>query len=103
MNLPHKEFELADDFGGATCPKFNIVGQREYSNLEVAQMIAKIMGRELKYTMIGYDTQRPGHDFRYALSGEYMKRLGWEPKYDFEVRLDQMIKWTLKNSRWLKL
>ena len=103
MDLPHKEFPLAKDFGGATCPKFNIVGQQEISNFDVAQKIANILGKELKYTMIGYDTQRPGHDFRYALSGEYMKKLGWEPKYDFTTRIEQMVTWTLKNNRWLKI
>jgi dTDP-glucose 4,6-dehydratase len=101
MDLPHKGFPLPPDVGGATCPKFNIVGQREISNLEVAQTIANIMGRELKYTRVGYDTQRPGHDFRYALSGEYMKSLGWEPKYDFDTRIKQMVTWTLKNERWI--
>ena len=103
MNLPHKGFPLADNFGGVTCPKFNIVGQQEVSNLAVAQKIADILGQELKCTMIGYDTQRPGHDFRYALSGEYMKSLGWEPKYDFTTRIEQMVQWTLKNDRWLKI
>lgn len=101
MNLPHRGFALPPDLGGATCPKFNIVGQREISNLEVAQTIANIMDRELKYTRVGYDTQRPGHDFRYALSGEYMKSLGWEPKYDFDTRIKQMVTWTLKNERWI--
>jgi dTDP-glucose 4,6-dehydratase len=103
MNLPHKGFELASDFGGATCPKFNIVGQQEISNFDVAKKIADILGKELQYTMIGYDTQRPGHDFRYALSGEYMKKLGWEPKYDFTTRIEQMVTWTLNNDRWLKI
>lgn len=103
MDLPHRGFLLAQDLGGATCPKFNIVGQKEISNLEVAQKIAHILGRELKYVMVGSDTQRPGHDFRYALSGEYMKQLGWEPKYDFDTRLEQVVRWTLKNDRWLML
>ena len=103
MDLPHKGFPLADNFGGITCPKFNIVGQQEVSNLSVAQKIADILSQELKCTMIGYDTQRPGHDFRYALSGEYMKSLGWEPKYDFTTRIEQMVQWTLKNDRWLKI
>ena len=101
IDLPHKKFKLANDIGVATCPKFNIVGQHEVSNLAVAQKIADILGKELKYTMVSYDLQRPGHDFRYSLSGEYMKELGWEPKYDFDLRLKQMVEWTLKNDRWL--
>jgi dTDP-glucose 4,6-dehydratase len=103
INLPHGEFPIAPDEGGGTCPKFNIVGDREYSNLEVAEHVAMIMGRKLKTEMVSYDLQRPGHDFRYALSGAYMKSLGWIPSQDFETRLTQMVNWTLKNSRWLKL
>lgn len=99
MNLPHKQFALANpDF---TCPKFNIVGQREISNLEVAETIAKIMNKPLKYNLVSYDLQRPGHDFRYALNGNYMHKLGWSPKYDFYTRIEQVVKWTLNNSRWL--
>ena len=103
MDLPHRGFPLAPDFGGATCPKFNIVGQLEISNLVVAQKIADILGKELKYTLVGHDPLRPGNDFRYSLSGDYMKQLGWEPKYDFDTRVEQMVKWTLKNDRWLKI
>lgn len=97
MNLSN--FELADKH--FTCPKFNIVGEREVSNLEVALKISEIMGMPLEYKMVGYDIQRPGHDFRYSLSGEYMKSLGWQPKYDFDTRLRQVVLWTLRNDRWL--
>lgn len=99
MNLPHKKFPLANP--QFTCPKFNIVGIKEISNLEVAQKVADILNMPLNYTMVSYDLQRPGHDFRYALSGEYMKSLGWEPKYDFDTRIHQVVKWTVENSRWL--
>ena len=61
------------------------------------------MGKPLKYKMVAFDKQRPGHDFRYSLSGEYMKSLGWEPKYDFDTRLEQMVAWTLENPQWLAM
>jgi dTDP-glucose 4,6-dehydratase len=99
IDLPHKKFQLADET--FTCPKFNIVGQQEISNLEVAKTIADILNKPLKYKMVSYDLQRPGHDFRYALSGKYMKQLGWEPKYDFHERVEQVVKWTIENKRWL--
>lgn len=98
MNLK-PGFPLADP--NFTCPKFNIVGSEEVSNLEVALRIASILNRNLKYEMTSYDTQRPGHDFRYSLSGEYMKSLGWQPKYDFNTRLEQVVNWTITNDRWL--
>lgn len=99
MNLPHKEFLLQNkDF---TCPKFNIVGLEEVDNLEVAKKISKIMGKPLKYKLVSYDIQRPGHDFRYALDGTYMKSLGWQPKHSFDSRIEQVVTWTLNNSRWI--
>lgn len=50
--------------------------------------------------MVDYHSSRPGHDLRYALSGEKMKKLGWEPK-PIRSRLEEVIRWTLKNPRWL--
>lgn len=101
MDLPHGKFPLASDV--ATCPKFNIVGDNEVSNLDIAHMIAKIMGLPLKYRIVSFDKQRPGHDFRYSLSGEYMRSLGWHAQENFEHRLKQMVEWTLRNPQWLRM
>jgi dTDP-glucose 4,6-dehydratase len=61
MDLPHGGFPIAKDFGGATCPKFNIVGQQEISNIDVALKIAELLGRELDYRLVGFDPERPGN------------------------------------------
>lgn len=55
--------------------KYNIVGE-EISNLELAQMIASIIGKELKYQMTDFHSSRPGHDLRYAMDGSKMKEMG---------------------------
>jgi dTDP-glucose 4,6-dehydratase len=78
-----------------------VVGQDEISNLEIAQRVAAIMNRELKYRIVGVDTQRPGHDFRYSMSNKYMASLGWTPKLEFDQRLKQHVDWTLNNQQWL--
>lgn len=101
MNLPHKQFSLPENNLGITCPKFNITSNEELSNLEVARIISDVMKKELKYEIIGNDSQRPGHDFRYSLSGNYMKELGWTPEYTFTARIKQVVEWTLKNNHWL--
>lgn len=89
------------DFGGARVPKFNIVGKEEVDNLTLAQMIATAQNKELIYEMLDFHTSRPGHDMRYALSGNLMKSLGWEPKISLTERISQVSKWYLKNERWL--
>jgi len=32
-----------------------------------------------------------------------MEKLGWIPKVSIEKRIDQVVKWTLNNERWLKV
>jgi dTDP-glucose 4,6-dehydratase len=82
--------------------KYNIVGEREVDNLQLAQIIADIMGKKLNYEMLDFHSSRPGHDLRYALCGEKMKSMGWEPEKKLEDRLEEVISWTLDNSnRWL--
>ena len=93
--------KLEKDFGGAKCPKFNLVGPEEVDNLTLAQMIAAAQGKELKYEMVDFHSQRPGHDLRYAMSGDYLKSLGWEPRIKFSERVKQVVNWTLQNERWL--
>lgn len=90
------------DYGGAKCPKFNLVGKEEIDNLTLAQMIAKVQGKELHYEMSDFHSARPGHDLRYSLSGKYMKTLGWEPQIALSERIEQVVNWTLDNDRWLK-
>ena len=98
-----KEEQLSDwDYGGAKCPKFNLVGPEEINNLELAQLIAQVQGKELKYELNDFHSARPGHDLRYALSGDYMKSLGWEPKISLRERIEEVVNWTLENNRWLK-
>ena len=79
------------------------MGPVEWNNLELAQKIARAQNKELNYQMVDFHTSRPGHDLRYALDGDLMKQIGWEPKVSIEERINQVVRWTLNNNRWLKL
>lgn len=81
--------------------KFNIVGEKEVDNLSMAQFIADVLEKELKYEMVDFHSSRPGHDLRYALDGSKMKALGWDLPVDFEDSLRRTIEWTIKNPKWL--
>jgi dTDP-glucose 4,6-dehydratase len=93
---------LAPDYGDAKCPKFNLVGKQEINNLQLAQIIADAQGKPLNYDMVDFHSSRPGHDLRYALSGDYMRSLGWEPKVSLTERIGEVVQWTLANDRWLR-
>jgi dTDP-glucose 4,6-dehydratase len=90
------------DLGGAHCPKFNLVGKEEIDNLTLARYIAEAQNKPLNYELVDFHSSRPGHDLRYALSGDYMRKLGWEPQISLKERITEVVDWTLKNPRWLR-
>ena len=83
--------------------RFNIVGEIETDNLQLAQLIAEILGKELKYEMVDFHSQRPGHDLRYALDGQKMKESGWVHPIEFKESLENTINWTLERQEWLAI
>ena len=98
-----KKLQNEIDYGGAKCPKFNIVGSEELNNLELAQIIANCQNKNLKYEMVDFHSSRPGHDLRYSLSGEKMKQLGWQPSIKLTERIKQVVDWSLNNENWIEL
>jgi len=81
--------------------KYNIVGEKEVNNLEIAKLIAQLVGKPLDYALVDFHSSRPGHDLRYALDGTKMKELGWKSAVDFENSLTRTVQWFLKHQEWL--
>ena len=81
--------------------KYNIVGEREVDNLELALAIAEAVGKPLYYKLTDFHSARPGHDLRYALDGEKMAHMGWAPSRHFDAAIEATVKWTLANPKWM--
>lgn len=86
---------------GDSQDKYNIVGEKEINNLQMAQFVAKVVGKELKYDLVDFHSSRPGHDLRYALDGAKMDKMGWRLPLSFEQSLEKSIRWLLENPAWL--
>lgn len=91
-------FLLAEGVPGE---KYNIVGEREMTNLQVAVIISVAVGRMLKHEMVDGTLSRPGMDLRYAMSGEKMRAMGWSPKVTIEDTIRDITRWSLENPHWL--
>lgn len=90
-------------YGEAMMPeRFNIAGDKQLNNLELAQLIAKLMGKELKYEIVDSTTNRPGHDPHYGLDDTKLKNLGWKAPVSFEESLSNTVKWQQENNDWIK-
>lgn len=79
----------------------NVVGELELTNLELAQIVAKEVGKPLVYDLVDAHTSRPGHDLRYALDGSKMRDLGWEPPVPLVESIRSTVRWYLDNPEWL--
>ena len=81
---------------------YNIAGDKQLTNLELAQTIAKLMGKEMKYRILDSHTVRPGHDPHYGLDDTKLKDLGWKSPLSFEESLKNTIDWQRKNKEWIE-
>lgn len=76
---------------------YNIGGKTEIENIELAQYICTLMDKlhprkDTHLSLLKFVTDRPGHDFRYAIDMSKIKNeLGWSPKESFETGIMKTI------------
>jgi dTDP-glucose 4,6-dehydratase len=86
---------------GAPGGVYNIGGDNEWNNLEIARVICGIFDElrpagEPHARLITFVKDRPGHDFRYAIDAAKMKsELGWTPVETFETGIRKTVAWYL--------
>lgn len=87
---------------------YNIGGDAELTNIELVRRICRILdtlnpGTEPYETLITYVEDRPGHDFRYAINAEKIKReLDWAPRVTAAEGLEVTVRWYLDNLDWCR-
>lgn len=81
--------------------RYNIAGDMQLDNLELAQLIAKLMGKELDYEIVESHSQRAGHDLHYGLDSRKLAKLGWKSPIPFEESLKNVIDWQSQHPEWL--
>lgn len=82
--------------------RYHIAGDKQVDNLELARMIAELMGKELKYKVVDFHSTRPGHDKHYGLNDDKIRALGWESPVSFEESLKNCIAWQNENKIWIE-
>jgi len=80
---------------------YNVGSGIEKKNIEVVKAILSLLGKP--ESLIQFVKDRPGHDYRYSLSTEKIKReLGWKAKTGFEEGIENTVKWYLENKAWIE-
>ncbi|MAC44782.1 MAG: dTDP-glucose 4,6-dehydratase [Pelagibacteraceae bacterium] len=86
---------------------YNIGTGMNINNLKLTKILLKIiksnqikLGNNVK---IKFVKDRPGHDFRYALnSNKIKKKLGWKPEDNFISALNKTFNWYYNNQNFFK-
>ncbi len=79
---------------------YNIGSGARTSNIDLAEAIAAILGKD--ESIIERVADRPGHDRRYAVDITKIRSLGWAPGPPLEERLAETVEWYRANTDWWK-
>jgi dTDP-glucose 4,6-dehydratase len=94
-------------FKGRSGEKYNIGSGINCSNIFLVKKILKSfadrkikIGKKVKIIFV---KDRPGHDFRYALnSNKIKKKLKWKPKINLNQGISRTVDWYIKNQKYFK-
>jgi len=93
---------------GGVGETYNIGGKNEIRNIDIVNIICSVLDKlkprlnNNSYSdLISFVTDRPGHDFRYAIdASKIINSLGWSPKETFETGIQRTVQWYLNNEDW---
>jgi dTDP-glucose 4,6-dehydratase len=78
---------------------YNIGGGQEYTNIELARLVAQAVG--VSEALLRFVKDRPAHDRRYALSSEKIAmELGWKPRVTLAEGLARTVAWYCAHEPW---
>ena len=92
---------------GRVGERYLIGSGEEFCNIELANIICiyldKVKPKKESYKkLIKFVQDRPGHDFRYSVNSNKIKKLGWKKEINFKSGIVETIDWYIRNEEWWK-
>ncbi len=83
---------------GAAGQAYNVAGAHQTANREVITALLAELGKP--WSLVRSVADRPGHDRRYAMSGERLRTLGFTPRTSFAEGIARTVRWYVANEPW---
>lgn len=88
-------------FDGVPGRSYNVGGENEWTNIDLVRELCHLLDEQVGAgpdgayaNLISFVTDRPGHDFRYAIDATRLRtELGWNPSGDFRGKLRLTVQW----------
>lgn len=78
---------------------YNISADNEVDNLTIVKKILSLMNKS--EDLIEFVEDRPGHDLRYSMSSQKIKKqMNWKTNVSFERGLETTVNWYFSNQGW---
>lgn len=83
---------------------YNIGGCNEWKNIDIVRLICRLLDERRPQSapherLISFVTDRPGHDWRYAIDARKMReRLSWGPQETFDTGIVKTVDWYLSRA-----
>jgi dTDP-glucose 4,6-dehydratase len=81
--------------------KYHIVGDEKLNNLELAQLVAELMGKPLDYELVDCHQGNAAHDIHYAMVDTKLRASGWKPPVSLRESMKTTIDWHREHTQWL--
>jgi dTDP-glucose 4,6-dehydratase len=80
---------------------YNVGGCNEWKNIDIVYLVCELLDARRPQNaphsrLVKFVTDRPGHDWRYAIDASKMQReLNWSPQESFETGIEKTLDWYL--------
>jgi dTDP-glucose 4,6-dehydratase len=82
--------------------QYHIVGEKPFTNMELAATIAWLMGKELNVELQDFHHENPAHDIHYGLQDNRLAAAGWKHSQPVEHWLESTINWSRDHPEWMR-
>ena len=84
--------------GSPACSTTSAAARRSRTSSSAERIVALVGASD---DLITFVPDRPGHDFRYGVTDERVRGLGWAPEIGFDDGLAETVAWYRDNRDWL--